>query len=156
MRHWIAVASADHVRRGRAGGFLQACHGKAAPLARLATGDRIACYSPGPTFGATDRLQAFTALGTVLPGAPYRHDLGGSFAPWRRGVAWVESRPAPIRPLLGALGFTAGRAQWGQAFRFGLLEVSAGDMDLIAVAMGVDPDGTPNGCEAGPAGWLTA
>ncbi len=30
-KNWIVVASADHVGRGRAGGFMQACHGKAAP-----------------------------------------------------------------------------------------------------------------------------
>jgi hypothetical protein len=30
--HWIAVASAEHVRLGQAGGFMQVSHGKAAPL----------------------------------------------------------------------------------------------------------------------------
>ena len=34
-RYWIAVASADHVARGVAGGFMQVCHGKRAPLARI-------------------------------------------------------------------------------------------------------------------------
>lgn len=36
MKSWIAVASAEHVRSGRAQGFMQVCHGKAAPLRRLA------------------------------------------------------------------------------------------------------------------------
>jgi EVE domain-containing protein len=65
---WIAVASAEHVRIGRAQGFMQVCHGKAAPLRRLAPGDRIAYYSPTESFGGKDRLQAFTAIGVVAPG----------------------------------------------------------------------------------------
>ena len=32
-RHWIVVGSAEHVRRGRAAGFIQACHGKRGPSA---------------------------------------------------------------------------------------------------------------------------
>ncbi len=35
-RAWIAVASAAHVRIGRAGGFMQINYGKAAPLRRNA------------------------------------------------------------------------------------------------------------------------
>jgi hypothetical protein len=31
-RTWIAVASAEHVRVGHQAGFMQVCHGKAAPL----------------------------------------------------------------------------------------------------------------------------
>ena len=36
MKNWIAVASAEHARRGRDGwqveqGFMQVCHGKLAP-----------------------------------------------------------------------------------------------------------------------------
>ena len=31
-KYWIAVASAEHVRRGNQGGFMQVNHGKAAPL----------------------------------------------------------------------------------------------------------------------------
>ncbi len=37
-RNWIAVASADHVRRGLAGGFMQVCHGKAAAVAAAEAG----------------------------------------------------------------------------------------------------------------------
>uniref|UniRef100_UPI0013D732E9 EVE domain-containing protein n=1 Tax=Klebsiella pneumoniae TaxID=573 RepID=UPI0013D732E9 len=66
--YWIAVASVEHVRRGRAEGFMQVCHGKAGPLRRVRPGDRVAYYSPTATFAAKDRLQAFTAIGTVRPG----------------------------------------------------------------------------------------
>ena len=41
-RHWIGIASADHVRRGAGEGFMQVCHGKGGPLKRTAPGDFIA------------------------------------------------------------------------------------------------------------------
>jgi hypothetical protein len=55
----------------------------------------------------------------------------------RRRVAWAaEARPAPIRPLLDALAFTAGRANWGAGFRCGLFQVGADDFARISAAMG--------------------
>lgn len=135
-RHWIAVASAEHVTLGRGGGFMQVCHGKAAPLARIKPGDGVAYYSPAGTIRGKDRLQAFTAIGIVAPGAVRQANMGGGFRPFRRDVAWLEGRPAPIAPLLERLGFTAGRRNWGQRLRFGLLEVGADDFAVIAGAMG--------------------
>ena len=62
QRNWIAVASAEHARRGRDHrplGFMQVGHGKHAPLKRLAAGDRVAYYSPATVFSGTDKLQSF-------------------------------------------------------------------------------------------------
>ncbi|CAO3449348.1 EVE domain-containing protein [Azospirillum largimobile] len=132
---WIAVASAEHVRRGRAGGFMQVCHGKAAPLRRIRPGDRVAYYSPTDRFGAADGLKSFTAIGTVLAGEPYQFDMGGGFIPFRRDVSWWPAEEAPIQPLLDRLELTAGVRNWGYPFRFGLLPVSPRDFDLIAGAM---------------------
>ncbi|GLR79209.1 EVE domain-containing protein [Azospirillum oryzae] len=132
---WIAVASAEHVRRGRAGGFMQVCHGKAAPLRRIRPGDRVVYYSPTDRFGAADGLKSFTAIGTVLPGEPYQFDMGDGFIPFRRDVSWWPSEEAPIQPLLDRLELTAGVRNWGYPFRFGLLSVSQGDFDRIAEAM---------------------
>lgn len=141
---WVAVACAEHVRRGRREGFMQVCHGKAAPLRRLRPGDRVAYYSPTVHLGQGDRLQAFTALGTVLPGEPYEIDMGGGFMPFRRDVEWDEGvQDAPIAGLLDQLSFTAGRRSWGYVLRFGLLSVTAGDMDLIARHMQAGAGGTP-------------
>lgn len=134
-RNWIAVASAEHVRLGRAGGFMQVCHGKQAPLRRLRPGDLVTYYSPSEAFRGTDRLQSFTAFGTVLPGDPYSFDMGGGFVPFRRDVQWRESKEACIRPLLDALQFTAGVRNWGAPFRYGLFSVSDHDIGLIAEAM---------------------
>jgi hypothetical protein len=133
--HWIAVASAEHVGRGRAAGFMQVCHGKLAPLRRIAPGDRIVYYSPTVTFGGTDRLQAFTAIGTVREGGPYAHDMTGARV-HRLDVAWAEAKAAPIQPLLAAMEFTAGHRNWGYRFRYGLFPIGEHDFRVIATAMG--------------------
>jgi len=138
MSNWIAVASAAHVRVGRREGFMQVCHGKGAPLRRVQPGDRVAYYSPTETYGGKDRLQAFTAFGIVKDRPPYQVEMGG-FRPFRRDVAWRASADAPIHPLLGMLSFTAGKTNWGYAFRFGLLKVTEDDMEQIAAAMLVCP-----------------
>lgn len=134
-RNWIAVASAEHVRHGRAMGFMQAGHGKAAPLRRIGAGDRVACYSPTTVFRGPDKLQAFTAIGIVRAGEPYQHDMDGGFRPFRRDVDWLAARDAPIQPLLDTLEFTVGARNWGYQLRFGLFPVSDHDMRIIAEAM---------------------
>ncbi len=139
VRNWVAVASAEHMRIGRAGGFMQVCHGKEAPLRRIRPGDRVVYYSPTETFRGKDRLQSFTALGVVRPGTPYPFDMGGGFVPYRRDVTWAAAESAPILPLLDALEFTAGNRNWGYPFRFGLFEIGAGDLDRIAQAMRASP-----------------
>jgi hypothetical protein len=136
-RHWLAVASAEHVRRGRAAAFMQVCHGKAAPLRRIRPGDGVVYYSPSEHYGGSDRLQAFTAIGHVQEGMPYEADMGGEFRPFRRDVDWLDAVEAPIRPLLGVLDFTAGNARWGYELRFGLVAITAHDFGLIASAMDV-------------------
>jgi len=134
-RHWVAVASADHVAIGRGAGFMQVCHGKAGPLQRLREGDVVAYYSPSQRMGEGRPLQAFTAIGIVGADAPVQADMGGGFMPWRRQVAFLASAPAPIRPLLERLSFTRGRERWGASFRYGLFEVPEADMRCIADAM---------------------
>ena len=134
--HWLAVASAEHVRRGRAEGYMQVSHGKAAPLKRIKPGDRVVYYSPTETLGGNDKLQAFTAIGTVRDREPYMFDMGKGFTPYRRDVDWAKASEAPIRPLLDQLEFTAGQPNWGYQLRFGLFAISAADFRLIATAMG--------------------
>ncbi len=134
--NWIAVASAEHVAIGRAQGFMQVGHGKGAPLKRLHTGDRIAYYSPVRVFGAKSPCQTFTAIGTVRDERVYQGMMAGGFEPFRKDVDWdLDAVEAPIRPLLDALSFTRGKSNWGYAFRFGLLKVTADDMALISGAM---------------------
>ena len=132
---WIAVASAEHVRIGRARGFMQVCHGKAAPLRRVSPGDGVAYYSPTETFGGKDRLQAFTAIGVVAPGAPYQADMGDGICAFRRDVVWSEAIEAPVRALLGCLSFARDNPNWGYQLRFGLFRIEDEDMRIIASAM---------------------
>lgn len=136
MRHWIAVACAEHTRRGKALGFAQVCHGKGAPLRRLKPGDGIVYYAPSTTMGGKDRLQCFTTIGRVKDERTYQAEMDG-FRPFRRDVVYHDAREAPIAPLLGALALTRGKTNWGYAFRFGLVEISAADFAIIAQAMGV-------------------
>jgi len=143
VKNWIAVACAEHARRGRDAlptGFMQVCHGKRAPLQRVASGDRVAYYAPALTMGGTDRLQSFVSIGLVQPGEPYAFDMGGGFVPYRRDVAYLPASEAPIAPMLDALEFVENRSRWGYKFRFGLFEVSGPDMRRIAQAMAAPLD----------------
>lgn len=79
---WIAVASAQHVRRGREGGFMQVNHGKAAPLRRVQPGDGIVYYSPTTILGEKDGLRAFTAIGTVREENPIKATWAAASRPF--------------------------------------------------------------------------
>ena len=135
QKHWIGVASADHVARGHADGFVQVCHGKAAPLARIKPGDGVVYYSPTQVFHAADGLQSFTAIGFARDQTPYQVDVGQGFTPFRRDVAWARATPCAIRPLLQSLDLTRGVRNWGYGFRLGLLAITADDFATIAGAM---------------------
>ena len=138
-RNWLAVASAEHVEIGRSAGFMQVCHGKASPLRRVQPGDRVVYYSPNRLYSPShalrgkDRLQAFTAIGTVK-GALYQADMGFGFQPFRRDVAWHDAQPAPLAALQEELAFTQEK-NWGYRLRQGLVEISDADMTIIAAAM---------------------
>jgi EVE domain-containing protein len=135
-RNWVAVASAEHVRIGRSKGFMQVCHGKAAPLRRIQPGDGVVYYSPTNVFRSKDQLQSFTAIGVVRDGSPYQANMDGGFMPFRRDVSWCTAEDAPIKPLVGRLEFTTAKRNWGYQLRFGLFEISEHDMATIAAAMG--------------------
>jgi len=104
--YWIGVATANHVTMGVAGGFMQLSHGKAAPPKREQLGDIIAYYSPVATFGSTEKLRAFRAIGRVKVGKAYRGDIGRGFKSYRRDVTWSASEFVPIEFLLDDLEFT--------------------------------------------------
>ncbi len=135
-RNWIAVASAEHVRRGRTEGFMQVCHGKAAPLRRIHPGDGVVYYSPTEQYGGQDKLRAFTAIGIVKDVDPYPFERGGGFCPHRRDGAWAPSLEVPFTPVLGVLELSSGGPNWGYQLRFGLFEISGHDLRIIAATMG--------------------
>lgn len=137
QKFWLAVACADHVARGRAGGFMQVCHGQGAPLRKTSPGDGVIYYSPSREMGVKDGYQSFTAIGVVADHPPYQADMGGGFVPFRRDVFWQASRPAPLKALSAALDLTK-PPNWGYALRRGLLPLTAHDYTIIAEAMHTD------------------
>ena len=139
--NWIAVASAEHARRGcatPAQGYMQVGHGKCAPLKRVMPGDRMAYYAPTITMGGKDKCQSLVSIALVRAGEPYAFDMGGGFVPFRRDVAYVPAREASILSLLDLFEFVEDRSRWGYKFRFGLFKIGDGDMRLIALAMQAD------------------
>jgi hypothetical protein len=138
MSAWVAVASADHVARGRQGGFMQVNHGKSGPLSRVKPRDTVFYYSPSTQMGGGEKLQAFTAVGVVRDEEPYTFDMGNGFIPTRRNVDWFVARQTPIRPLLERLELTKGKSGWGSVFRFGVVKISDADRDVILEAMGAN------------------
>ena len=130
----MAVACAEHVARGRSGGFMQVNHGKLGPLKRMQPGDGIVYYSQSQKMGEKDGYQSFTAIGRVRPGEPYQGVMATGFQPYRRDVDWLETEPAAIRPLLEWLDFAQG-PNWGYALRLGVIEIGAADFDFIVHVM---------------------
>jgi hypothetical protein len=135
MRYWIGVASKEHVSFGVAGGFCQLNHGKAQALRRMAVGDWIIYYSPKDKFNGSEALQQFTAIGEVIGSEVYQFEMSPDFVPYRRDIRYLEAQSVPIRPMLNSLAFIIDKSKWGSAFRFGHLEITKADFDLIASSM---------------------
>jgi hypothetical protein len=139
-RYWIAVVPRDHVEAAVAQGFVQLNYGKAAPLSRMQPGDGLAFYSPRESFPDGAPLQAFTAIGRVGDGPIFEVPPVEPTPVFRRGAAWLDATPVPIKPLLPELTFIRNKAHWGAAFRFGVVRVPREDFAAIALAMGRNPD----------------
>ncbi len=135
MKYWIVVVSKDHIARGVEGGFMQANHGKEAPLKRMSVGDEVIFYSPKKTFGSNDSLQAFTAIGKVADDEIYQHKMADDFIPYRRNINYFKCQETPIAPLINELDFIENKTSWGYKFRFGFFEIPEVDYDLIRSAM---------------------
>ncbi|MFL6079655.1 MAG: EVE domain-containing protein [Ornithinibacter sp.] len=120
-RHWVIVASRDHVRRGAGGGFIMANHGKKAPLARMARGDGILVYSPTTTFPRGEPLRAVTFVGEVTGDAPEPSDvIPGGF---RRAADLHEVEPVSLADIRDHLPTSR--------IRFGCFEIDAADAEAI-------------------------
>jgi hypothetical protein len=122
---------------GVAGGFCQLCHGKAAPLNRMAPGDMLIYYSPRQEMRAGAPIQAFTAIARINESVPYQVTVKEGFEPMRRDVTYIDAAEAPIRPMLKDLSFVQGLPSWGMAFRRGFFSILLDDFQKIASAMQV-------------------
>jgi hypothetical protein len=136
---WIGVASAEHARNGRDGGFAQLGHGKHIAVKALKKGDWIVYYSPREAMGEGEPVRAFTTIGRVTSDEPYLAQQAMDFHPYRVDVDYLNSaKPAPIKPLLHELKLTRERAaNWGFVLRGPKRKIDETDMARIAEAMGV-------------------
>lgn len=139
MVFWMGVASAQHARGGRDGGFAQLGHGKHVAVKSLRKGDWIVYYSPRDGLGEGEPVQAFTTIGVVTSDAPYRVEQAMNFNPYRVDVDYLKSaEPAPIKPLLRDLRLTRDHGlNWGIVMRGPKRKLHEDDMRTIAQAMGV-------------------
>ncbi|YCA46242.1 EVE domain-containing protein (plasmid) [Bacillus sp. JZ8] len=135
IRHWIGVASRDHVMKGVQGGFAQLCHGKEAPLKKMRTGDWIIYYSPKVQLNESTPYQKFTAIGRVGDDHIFQFDMGNDFIPFRRKIDFMECTETSIHPLIPQLSFIKNKKYWGYSFRFGHLEISEDDFKVIKEEM---------------------
>ena len=83
MKCWVSVVSKEHALRGIAGGFMQACHGKAAPLKRMQPGDYFMFYCPAMTMGGSEKVQKFLGFGKVKDRDVYQFEMSPDFHPFR-------------------------------------------------------------------------
>lgn len=139
MTCWMGVASAEHARAGRDGGFAQLGHGKHEAVKSLKKGDWIVYYSPREKMGDGAAVQAFTTIGRVTSEAPYQVEQKMGFFPHRIDVDYVTTaEAAPIKPLLDQLVLTRGRGpDWGLVMRCAKRKLENNDFRMIASAMGV-------------------
>ncbi|MCE5318791.1 MAG: EVE domain-containing protein [Parachlamydia sp.] len=134
MKYWLGVVSREHVLKGVLGGFAQVCHGKKAPLLKMAAGDGFLYYSPKMALGSTEICKRFTALGTIRTGNVYQVEMFPDFHPFRIDVDYVLCREVSLVAIFEQLELTRGRS-WGMQLRRGLLEISAADFEIISKAM---------------------
>lgn len=130
-KYWITVVSKDHLRRGIEGGFMQANHGKQAPLKKIRPDDWVVFYSPKLSIKGDEKLQAFTAIGQAVDDVVYQHRMSPDFIPYRRNISYCDCREVPIAPLVGELEFILNKSSWGYPFRFGFFEIQEHDFKLL-------------------------
>lgn len=137
IKYWIAVASREHVQKGKEAGIMQVCHGKLAGLKRMKPGDWILYYSPTEIYGQKEPCRMFTAIGQISDKEPYQFKMNDDFIPWRRDVNFLNAPDIAIQPLIDKLFFIKNKKNWGFVFRFGLIEIPEHDFYVIASAMGI-------------------
>jgi len=139
-KYWIAVVSKDHVENGIDLEIMQVCHGKKAPLKRINKGDYVLFYSSKNSMGNKKPYQKFTAVAKVIDDEIYQVKMFDDFEPFRRKVEFFKCKETEIRPLIDDLEFIQNKKRWGFPFRYGLLQISERDFNLISSKMLFYPD----------------
>ena len=131
MNYWINTISKDHVMVGKKKGFVQAGHGKEAPLKKLQLNDHLIFYSPKTSLQNGKPVQAFTAVAKIKDESIYRVIVNENFQPYRRNAEYKDCPEVPIKPLIEQLEFITNKKHWGLKFRLGLFEINQHDFELI-------------------------
>jgi predicted RNA-binding protein len=135
QKYWIVVVSKEHTLRGVSGGFMQACHGKKAPLQRMKEGDWLVVYSPKINMEGNEKCQSFTAVGQAKDEEVYQFQMTENFIPFRRNINFYDCQETSILPLINELEFIPNKKSWGFPFRFGFFEINEKDFNLIVSKM---------------------
>ena len=71
-KFWIGVVSKNNAMKGAKGGFIQLCHGKKAPLAKIKKGDFLVYYSSKEDIDDKKPYQYFTAVAEITGDFEYQ------------------------------------------------------------------------------------
>ena len=82
-----------------------------------------------------EKCQCFTAIGEAADDNVYQVEMFPGFIPYRRNVRFYNCNEVSIIPLIGQLEFIANKKQWGYPFRYGFLEITQNDYDIIVSKM---------------------
>ena len=130
MTHWIAVISRAHARIAAASGFLQVCHGKAAPLRRTSAGDEVFIYCPREEMGAGRVLKRVEFCCIFDDDRVYQVEQAPGFTPFRKDVTFDTAFTGVAIHDVAGLELTA-NPHWGMLARRGFFEITAHDADLF-------------------------
>ena len=131
MKYWINTISKDHVMVGKESGFVQAGHGKKAPVEKLQADDYMVFYSPKTSLQNGKPVQAFTAVAKIKERDVYQVAVNKNFKPYRKDAEYESCQELPIKPLIEQLEFITNKKHWGFKFRLGLFEINRHDFELI-------------------------
>ena len=135
MKCYIVVVSLDHCYVAVSDGIIQACHGKLAPMKRLAAGDKVILYANKQSLGSNVPIRRFVSIGTVTEDEPYQYEMFHGFCPFRRNVVYDScAREVNIYDLMSQLSFTQSKS-WGMYLRYGFFEISIDDYRIIESSM---------------------
>jgi len=134
-KYWIVTVSKEHVLKGVEWGIMQICHGKKAPLKRIKKGDFVIFYSSKNSMEDKTPYQKFTAIAHTNDDIIYTYKMSENFEPYRRKVTFLITKETEIRPLIDDLEFIQNKKRWGYPFRYGIVEISKNDFNLIVSKM---------------------
>ncbi len=92
-------------------------------------------YSSKENLGDKKVYQKFTAIAQVKDELIYQTEMFKGFEPFRRKVTFLDCQETEIRPLINDLEFILNKKKWGFPFRYGFLEISKRDFNLITSKM---------------------